>query len=131
MQPFQRPQFICSAIEMCQETAQCCPHKQPHIKDERCVPRECRYALGAESIDCVPYVPEKPNVPVSQPVEPVTETVLEQKPLPSQRPIEYKEGPKTEVAKDAGKAIVPQEETIKEAVKKKAQKKGPSRKKVQ
>lgn len=59
MQLFKRPLFICSAIETCKETANCCAHKKPHIKDERCVLRECRHAPGIENIDCVPYDPEK------------------------------------------------------------------------
>jgi hypothetical protein len=79
-----RKLFICSAIEKCQEKTNCCPHKQPHIKDERCVPRECRYAtVGIERIDCVPYEPAstkdsepvhssefsiKPDVIASEPV---------------------------------------------------------------
>jgi len=65
---FQRQLFICSAIEQCKETVNCCPHKAPHIKDERCVPRECRYAPGAE-IDCVKYPVE--TAPSSSPQKPV------------------------------------------------------------
>lgn len=66
-----RKLFICSAIAQCQETVNCCAHKQPHIKDERCIPRECRYAPAAENIDCVLYEKEKPVVPVTEPVVPV------------------------------------------------------------
>lgn len=82
MQPFQRPQFICSAIEMCQETVNCCPHKQPHIKDERCVPRECRYAPCAENIDCDPYDPAHPRAPVpvsAAPAKTVEQNMKERK----------------------------------------------------
>jgi hypothetical protein len=71
MQPFQRQLFICSAIEKCQETVNCCPHKQPHIKDERCVPRECRYAPGISNIDCDSYDPAHPRAPVPVPVAPI------------------------------------------------------------
>jgi len=65
-----RQLFICSAIEKCRETANCCPHKTPHIKDERCVPRECRYAPGVENIDCDPFDPAQPRAPVPVPVAP-------------------------------------------------------------
>jgi hypothetical protein len=48
--------FICSAITVCQEKANCCPHRTPHIKDERCIPKECRYVPKASNpVDCVPY----------------------------------------------------------------------------
>jgi hypothetical protein len=67
---FARQLFICSAIKDCQEKVNCCPHKLPHIKDERCVPRECRYALGAEDIDCIKYDPDNPAVPVPAKVAP-------------------------------------------------------------
>lgn len=70
---FKRQMFICSAIEKCRETVNCCPHKQPHIKDERCVPRECRYAPGVGNIDCDLYDPENPRAPVPEPV--ITKTV--------------------------------------------------------
>ena len=53
-----RPLFICSGIAVCKETANCCPHKMPHIKDERCIPRECRYGPAGQSVDCIPYNPE-------------------------------------------------------------------------
>lgn len=68
-----RTLFICNAIENCKEIANCCVHKAPHIKDERCIPRECRFAPGVESIDCDPYDPENPRAPVPQKV--VTRTV--------------------------------------------------------
>ena len=68
---YQRPLFICSAIEKCRETVNCCPHKKPHLKDERCVPRECRYAPSFESVDCVSYDPANPNVPIPEPVVPI------------------------------------------------------------
>ena len=56
-----RPLFICSAIAVCKETSCCCPHKMPHIKDERCIPKECRYAPAGQSVDCVPYpMPQAP-----------------------------------------------------------------------
>jgi hypothetical protein len=60
-----RKLFICSAIDQCKETVNCCAHKQPHVKTEACIPRECRYAPGSEDVDCVPYPIEKPaEVPV-------------------------------------------------------------------
>ena len=76
MQPLKRQQFICSAIEQCKEIVNCCAHKQPHIKDERCVPRECRYAPKVENIDCDLYDPEHPRAPIPEPVAPV-KTVAE------------------------------------------------------
>ena len=66
-----RQHFICSAIEQCQEKVNCCPHKTPHIKDERCVPRECRYAPGISNIDCDPFDPAHPRAPVPVPVAPI------------------------------------------------------------
>jgi hypothetical protein len=51
-----RPTFICSAITVCQEKANCCPHRIPHIKDERCIPKQCRYVpVASNPVDCVPY----------------------------------------------------------------------------
>lgn len=115
MQPLARPLFICSAIEQCRETANCCAHKQPHIKDERCVPRECRYAPNAESVDCVPYPLEKPVAPVKYEPAIVTSTTMEliknESPVPVKEPV-----------------VVTQETDIKQAVKKQ-QKRG-SRKKA-
>jgi len=95
MQPFKRPLFICSAIEKCQEKVNCCAHKLPHIKDERCVPRECRYAPGAGSIDCDPYDPEHPRVPIPEPVAPAktVEQVMREK-------IPYVQGPVTKATVD-------------------------------
>jgi hypothetical protein len=51
-----RPMFICSAITECQQTANCCPHRIPHIKDERCIPKQCRFVPEESNpVDCVPY----------------------------------------------------------------------------
>ena len=80
-----RQMFICSAIKQCRELVNCCPHKQPHIKDERCVPRECRYAPGVENIDCDQYDPENPRAPVPVPVEPVK--TVEQKMKETEDPL--------------------------------------------
>ena len=81
MQPFKRQQFICSAIEQCKEKAQCCFHKTPHIKDERCVPKQCRYAPGISNVDCDPFDPANPRVPIPAPVAPVktVEQVMKEK----------------------------------------------------
>jgi len=155
MQPVKRPLFICSAIEKCRETVNCCAHKTPHIKDERCIPRECRHAPDAGLIDCDPYDPENPRAPIPEPVAPAKtveqvmrekENVIkdgdtiaatisgtiesdgtltlksisvseetakelankqEVKAAPAQRTTQYAPGPKTELAKEAGKAHVP------------------------
>jgi hypothetical protein len=81
MKPFVRQQFICSAIEQCTEKANCCAHKTPHIKDERCVPKECRYAPAGVNVDCDPYDPENPRAPIPVPVAPVktVEQVMREK----------------------------------------------------
>ena len=81
MQPFKRQQFICSAIEQCQEKVNCCFHKTPHIKDERCVPKQCRYAPAGVNVDCDPFDPENPRVPIPVPVAPVktVELVMKEK----------------------------------------------------
>ena len=81
MKPFVRPLFICSAIEQCTEKVNCCSHKQPHIKDERCVPKECRYAPAGVNVDCDPFDPENPRVPIPAPVAPVktVEQVMKEK----------------------------------------------------
>jgi len=81
MKPFVRQQFICSAIEQCTEKVNCCAHKTPHIKDERCVPKECRYAPAGVNVDCDPYDPENPRVPIPAPVAPVktVEQVMKEK----------------------------------------------------
>ena len=81
MQPFKRQQFICSAIEQCKEKAQCCFHKTPHIKDERCVPNQCRHAPGISNVDCDPFDPANPRVPIPAPVAPVktVEQVMKEK----------------------------------------------------
>ena len=65
----QRQLFICSAVETCQEQSQCCPHKQPHIKDERCIPKLCRYGPRDVEVDCVPADPVNPHVPKAKPAE--------------------------------------------------------------
>ena len=81
MKPFVRQQFNCSAIEQCTEKVNCCSHKTPHIKDERCVPRECRYAAGIGNVDCDPFDPANPRVPIPVPVAPVktVEQVMKEK----------------------------------------------------
>ena len=112
MQPFQRQLFICSAIEKCQETVNCCPHKQPHIKDERCVPRECRYAPGVESIDCDLYDSENPRAPVPEPI--ITKTVEQ---VMKEKEITISEGKEIVTLTEE----VTHEVDIKEAVKKAAQ----------
>jgi len=137
-----RKLFICSAIEKCQETVNCCPHKKPHIKDERCVPRECRYAPDVESIDCDPYDPEHPRVPGQEPVAQVKtveqtlkevagETVVDQ--ILKEKIIEKV---KEDIASIPGIELVgdikvetfqEQEQDIKEAVKKQAASKKPAK----
>ena len=131
MQPFQRPQFICSAIEQCKETVNCCPHKQPHIKDERCVPRECRYALGAVDIDCVPYDPEKPSVPVPELV-PVSPAKIREIPAEATTDPDLVAG-KLVMTENSEMMVVKspvessKEQDIKEAVKKQAASKKPAK----
>jgi hypothetical protein len=74
----QRKIFVCEKIEQCTEQANCCPHKQPHIKDERCIPKECRFGPKGEEVDCVPFDPEKPKVQVPAPVPvPAVKTVAD------------------------------------------------------
>lgn len=77
----QRQHFICSAIEKCKETVNCCQHKKPHIKDEACVPRVCRYVPDVERVDCDPYDPANPRAPIILPPEPVktVEQVMKEK----------------------------------------------------
>ena len=81
MKPFVRQQFICNVIEQCKETTNCCAHKTPHIKDERCVPRECRYAPAGVDVDCDPFDPANPRAPMPAPVAPVktVEQVMKEK----------------------------------------------------
>ena len=127
MTPYKRQLFICSAIEQCRETVNCCPHKQPHIKDERCIPRECRYAPGVEVVDCDPVDPEHPRAPVPQPV--VTKTVEET--LKAKIVEEAMKPEESEILLEHAS----KEQGIKEAVKKAAQrpvtvKKGPGKKKA-
>ena len=112
MQPFQRQLFICSAIEKCQETVNCCPHKQPHIKDERCVPRECRYAPGVANIDCDLCDPENPRAPIPEPI--ITKTVEQ---VMKEKEITISEGKEIVTLTEE----VTHEVDIKEAVKKAAQ----------
>lgn len=136
-----RQLFICSAIEKCRETVNCCPHKIPHIKDERCVPRECRYAPGAENIDCDPFDPAHPRAPVKAPVAPVK--TVEQK---MKETVEYVQGPVTKETLElikrnedpiperepvAKPEEVTKEQDIKEAVKKASQKPVKAPKKTQ
>lgn len=115
----QRQLFICSAVETCQETTNCCPHKQPHIKDERCIPKLCRYGPPDQEVDCVLADPVNPHVPKARPVpveekkpEPV-ESVKEpakapeepvkapetKKPEPAQRPVTLRKKPGRKVSK--------------------------------
>jgi hypothetical protein len=151
MQPFQRQHFICSAIEQCRETSNCCPHKTPHIKDERCVPRECRYAPGADSIDCDPFDPENPRAPVPAkaqtvktveqrmkeniPSEPIVTLIDDPEPMTPEDLELYKRNcvidtvPSDETVPEVLSQKQEKEQDIKEAVKK-AQKKGPGKKKV-
>jgi hypothetical protein len=116
----QRQLFICEAIKDCKETSECCPHKQPHIKDERCVPKECRFGPADKDIDCVLFDPSKPQekkpveVPVTKTVatpkgeEEVTlvyeppvkkEEVPEDKPEPAQRPVTLRKKPGRKASK--------------------------------
>jgi hypothetical protein len=130
MQPFKRQTFICSAIEKCQEKVNCCAHKTPHIKDERCVPRECRYALDAGKIDCDPFDPENPRAPVPIPTVPVktVEQVLKEKYVIAE-PV--KEEPVVAPVEEVTFILedeVTQEINIKEAVKKQATSKKKGRK---
>jgi hypothetical protein len=74
----QRPLFICEAIKDCKEKSNCCPHKTPHIKDERCVPKVCRYGPANKEIDCVSV--DKKQEPVEKPVETPLEPIKETEP---------------------------------------------------
>jgi hypothetical protein len=117
----QRQLFICEAIKDCKETSECCPHKIPHIKDERCVPKECRFGPAGKAVDCVLFNTAKPTeeqkqkeVPVeekkSEPVnekgqteepdpdgetEPVEENPVE----PAQRPVTLRKKPGRKASK--------------------------------
>jgi hypothetical protein len=141
-----RQLFICSAIEKCRETVNCCPHKIPHIKDERCVPRECRYAPGAENIDCDPFDPAHPRAPVKAPVAPVktVEQEMKEPKTATEAHIEQekaalliKEEENKSVIQDEDgqietRPIEPtKEQDIKEAVKKASQKSAKAPKKIQ
>jgi len=138
-----RQLFICSAIEKCRETANCCHHKIPHIKDERCVPRECRYAAGAENIDCDQYDPAHPRAQVPVPVAPVKTVEQKMKETVPKKILEdaMKKGMEeaTEIierdlAKETGQTSTEQEakeQGIKEAVKKASQKQPKATKKTQ
>ena len=118
----QRALFICEAVSECKETSNCCPHKIPHIKDERCVPKECRFGPAGKVVDCVLYDPAKPQeqkpveVPVTktvatpkgeeevtlvyEPPEPVKkEEVPEEKPEPAQRPVTLRKKPGRKASK--------------------------------
>jgi len=80
----QRTLFICSAVENCQEQSNCCPHKQPHIRDERCIPKLCRYGPRDQEVDCVLADPVNPHVPKAKP-EPVKLTTCEE-PVEGKKP---------------------------------------------
>ena len=73
-----RPLFICEALETCTETANCCVHKKPHIKDERCIPKMCRFGPADREVDCVKVEDKKAETyeiaAVPEPVK-VSETV--------------------------------------------------------
>ena len=117
MQPYKRQTFICSAIEQCRETVNCCAHKTAHIKDERCVPRECRYALSAGNIDCDAYDPENPRAPVPEVVETRTvEQVMKAKEQEETVTLSGNIAPSPAPIEEAT-----QEQSIKEAVKEAAQ----------
>ena len=119
MQPYKRQTFICSAIEQCRETVNCCAHKTAHIKDERCVPRECRYAPGAGNIDCDLHDPEHPRVPIPEPVETRTvEQVMKEALKAKEQEVEI---PGTIEPAPVPVEETPQEQDIKEAVKEAAQ----------
>ena len=134
---FQRQLFICSAIEQCKETVNCCPHKQPHIKDERCVPRECRYAPGVENIDCVRYPPVTPAVPakaVEQKTEDIQTATQDHIAQAAARlkAKEENEAEEAKIQKEVPEPVKPaQEQDIKDAVKKQAvSAKSPGKKKA-
>ena len=113
----QRTLFICSAVETCQEQSNCCAHKQPHIKDERCIPKLCRYGPRDVEVDCVLADPVNPHVPKAkigvplkpEPVEPVKEQEKApeelvkapeiKKPEPAQRPVTLRKKPGRKTAK--------------------------------
>ena len=118
MLPLKRQLFICSEIEQCQEKTNCCAHKTPHIKDERCIPRECRYAPGAENVDCDPVDPENPRTPIPVPVAPAktVENVLKAKYVIAE-PVKE---PVKEVSVIESVKTISKETEIKEAVKKQA-----------
>lgn len=144
----QRNMFICSVIEQCREKADCCPHKKPHIKGESCVPRQCRYAPDAETIDCDLYDPAHPRAPIIEPAKPartVEEVMREEQenqllkdvkekeetgefvPLDKAAEeigIDYKPGEYTAVAKDAGEVEVPAKASEKTATARKGGKQG-------
>jgi len=88
----QRTLFICSAVETCQEQSNCCPHKQPHIKDERCIPKLCRYGPRDQEVDCVLADPVNPHVPKAK-TEPVKLTTCEE-PVEEKKPEPIKESEK-------------------------------------
>ena len=143
MQPFKRQQFICSAIEQCQEKVNCCFHKTPHIKDERCVPKQCRYAPGISNVDCDPFDPANPRVPIPAPVAPVktVEQVMREKyviaepvkaePVKEEPPITFIEPEAVAIPEEVTLVLeneATQEINIKEAVKKQATSKKKGRK---
>ena len=117
----QRQLFICSAVETCQEQSNCCAHKQPHIKDERCIPKLCRYGPRDVEVDCVLADPVNPHVPkakIGVPLKPepveekkpepvkladagieMTPETVEEKPEPAQRPVTLRKKPGRKAAK--------------------------------
>jgi hypothetical protein len=93
----QRQQFICEAIETCTEKAQCCPHKQPHIKDERCIPKVCRFGPKDKEIDCVPVGKKPEPVTKAEIVAEVTKQVKEIPGIELAGPVTVKEPEKIEI----------------------------------
>jgi hypothetical protein len=84
----QRQFFICESVKDCTETSECCPHKTPHIKDERCVPKECRFGPASKVVDCVLADPANPHVPKVKEVL-VAKTVEERM---KEEPVQYVPG---------------------------------------
>ena len=95
-------------------------HKQPHIKDERCIPKLCRYGPRDVEVDCVLADPVNPHVPkakIGVPLKPepveekkragqladagieMTPETMEEKPEPAQRPVTLRKKPGRKAAK--------------------------------
>jgi hypothetical protein len=94
-----RPLFICEALETCKETSNCCAHKRPHIKDERCIPKVCRFGPEGKEIDCVKVDAEKKPETVTK-AEIVAEVTKQVKEIPGIElagPVTVKEPEKIEI----------------------------------